>query len=288
MTDARVPDSAGLARQNRAVSSQFTAAVAIPLSFRAASLLLLATGAAFATPSYAQSTAYLSEAVTPSIFDGDLRDLPKIRPWPSAEPLSEAPPRRHIHVPQPSPIPGLGKLDPLLSIQEQASINRSVARAFTTLDLNFDGLGNSGVVPPDTVGEVGVDYYIQITNGNTGSPFAIHSKATGALVAGPSDLSSLWTSGGACSVGKGYPIVLYDQLAGRWLLSEFADSGSHLCVYVSQTSDPISGGWYNYDFSVPEFPDYPKYAVWPDAYYVSSNESSPTGYALDRTQMLAV
>ena len=54
------------------------------------------------------------------------------------------------------------------------------------------------------------------------------------------------------------------------------------------SSDPIAGGWFNYDFTTPNFPDYPKYAVWPDAYYVSSNEAGPSAaYALDRTNMLA-
>jgi hypothetical protein len=80
--------------------------------------------------------------------------------------------------------------------------------------------------------------------------------------------------------------VLYDSLADRWLLSEFACEGNHLCVYISRTPDPVSGGWFLYDFRVPEFPDYPKYAVWPDAYYVSTNESSPAAYALERIQML--
>jgi len=70
-------------------------------------------------------------------------------------------------------------------------------------------------------------------------------------------------------------------------MSEFATRGNHLCVYVSQNSDPVSGGWFLYDFNVPQFPDYPKYAVWPDAYYVSSNESTPAAHALDRNQLLS-
>ena len=92
---------------------------------------------------------------------------------------------------------------------------------------------------------------------------------------------------GVCASGAGDPIVLFDALASRWLLSEFASTGNRLCVYISQTVDPIAGGWFVYQFQAPGFPDYPKYAVWPDAYYVSSNESSPAAYALDRTQMLA-
>src|SRR5256885_4508432 len=76
-------------------------------------------------------------------------------------------------------------------------------------------------------------------------------------------------------------------ISSRWLMSEFASRGNHLCVYVSRTSDPLGGGWFGYDFGTAEFPDYPKYAVWPDAYYVSTNESAPAVYALDRGRMIA-
>jgi PKD repeat protein len=69
-------------------------------------------------------------------------------------------------------------------------------------------------------------------------------------------------------------------------MSEFASSGNHLCVYVSQDANPVSSGWYLYDFQTTNFPDYPKYAVWPDAYYVSTNENDPAAYALDREKML--
>ena len=160
---------------------------------------------------------------------------------------------------------------------------------FSTPVLNFEGIAFTGAFPPDTVGDVGPNHYIQMVNDgvNGGSVFAVYDKA-GNLLAGPISLQSLWTEGGACAAGLGDPIVLYDPLADRWLLSEFAatDTDNHLCVYISQTPDPVSGGWFLYDFPTPDFPDYPKYAVWPDAYYVSSNESSPAVYALDRTRML--
>ena len=80
--------------------------------------------------------------------------------------------------------------------------------------------------------------------------------------------------------------MLYDQAANRWFLSEFADGGNHLCVYVSKTADP-TGQYWAYDFTTPNFPDYPKYGVWPDAYYVTTNEDSgPAVYALERSDML--
>ena len=192
-------------------------------------------------------------------------------------------------VPREAPLPSSTRppedntADPLLDLQENAARTSAVLSP----GLNFAGQGFSGVLPPDTVGEIGPQYYIQMTNGSTGSPFTVFDKTTGSVVAGPSNLSSLWTAGGACASGLGDPIVLFDQLASRWVMAEFASAGSHFCVYVSQTSDPLAGGWFNYDFALPQFPDYPKYAVWPDAYYISSNESSPRGYALDRTKMLA-
>ena len=149
--------------------------------------------------------------------------------------------------------------------------------------LNFEGMPYTGVYPPDTVGEVGPNHYIQMVNSGGGTNVSIYNKG-GSLLVGPFALDSLGS--GFCASGHGDPIVLYDRLADQWLMSEFAAIGNHLCVYVSQSPDPVSGGWFGYDFPTPDFPDYPKYAVWPDAYYVSSNESSPSVYALDRNRML--
>lgn len=121
-------------------------------------------------------------------------------------------------------------------------------------------------------------------NGGGGALFTIHDKTSGAVITGPTNLDSLGS--GNCSNGFGDPVVLYDRDADRWMLSEFSSSGNRLCVYVSLTSDPIGGGWCNYDFTATNFPDYPKYAAWPDAYYVGSNENSPAAYAFDRANML--
>jgi subtilisin-like proprotein convertase family protein len=159
-------------------------------------------------------------------------------------------------------------------------------RVFSSPQLNFEGIPYSNARPPDTVGDAGPNHYIQMVNdGPTGSAFAVYSKS-GNLLAGPLSLQTLGGAG-ACASGRGDPIVLYDRLANRWLMSEIADTGNHLCVYISLTPDPISGGWLSYDFTTPNFPDYPKYAVWPDAYYVSTNEPSPAVYALDRQRMLS-
>jgi hypothetical protein len=180
--------------------------------------------------------------------------------------------------------PDLGP-DPLLAVQEAAAAP-DAPDGFETLLLNYNGQGFSSVNPPDTVGEIGPNHYVQMINGGSGTRVTIYNKNSGAVITGPIILDSLATSG-ACQTGLGDPIVLYDQQADRWLLSEFAGSGNHLCVYISTSANP-TGSYYAYDFTTPNFPDYPKYAVWRDAYYVSTNESGgPAVYALDRTRMLS-
>lgn len=225
----------------------------------------------------------VSDPVIPMVIDVDLRDLPKPHQWKPGDPIREVPRRRYGMVP---PYAEPDRLDPLLAIQDDAP-PRIPMRDFDMPILNFDGQGFTGVNPPDTVGDVGINYYIQAVNSGGGSVYTIYDKTDGSVAAGPFTLDNL--GAGVCTSGAGDPIVLYDAQASRWLISEFAPQGSNtLCVYISQTSDPIAGGWFNYSFPTPNFPDYPKYGVWPDAYYVTSNESGPSAiYALDRIQMLA-
>jgi hypothetical protein len=161
---------------------------------------------------------------------------------------------------------------------------------------NFNGMTNtSGVNPPDTVGDIGPNHYVQMVN----SRFAIYSR-TGTLLFGPANINTLFAGfGGACQTqNAGDPIVLYDQLADRWLLSQFTSAavgGAYFnCVAVSTSSDP-TGTYYRYAFSTGNnFPDYPKYGVWDNAYFISTREftggTTAAGagvYALNRAQILA-
>ncbi len=148
---------------------------------------------------------------------------------------------------------------------------------------NFAGL-TSGLNPPDTVGDVGPKHYIQMVNS---TQYQIWNK-TGTSLAGPLTLGNLWPLGDVCRNNLGDPIVVYDHLADRWLLSQFA-SPTHMCIAVSQTADPVAGTWFTYTFDTGNvLPDYPKLAVWPDGYYMSSYESPSLGvYAFNRTAMLS-
>ena len=151
--------------------------------------------------------------------------------------------------------------------------------------LVFDGIdsatGCGGCVPPDPTGDVGPNHYIQMVNS---TKVAIHNKS-GSLLAPAFDLSTLFTSGSCSTFDIGDPQVLYDELADRWLLSQFAP-GDQLCFAISQTPDP-TGAYFTYSYVLPEFPDYFKVGVWPTGYYVGTNESSYYAYAFDRTKMLS-
>ena len=118
------------------------------------------------------------------------------------------------------------------------------------------------------------------------------------LLWGPYPGNTIWNGfGGPCdSCNDGDPVVLYDQLAGRWVISQFAVASGppyYQYVAVSQTSDPL-GAWYRYSFTWPnnKFNDYPKLGVWPDGYYMTANQFvgntwSGAGVAvMDRQSML--
>ncbi|MDX6583249.1 MAG: hypothetical protein QOI10_2433 [Solirubrobacterales bacterium] len=154
----------------------------------------------------------------------------------------------------------------------------------------FEGMSNpfacGGCTPPDTNGDVGPNNYVQVVNA---TKVAIYNK-TGTLLTPAFELSSLFPAGPCNPDNDGDPNIEYDPIADRWVLAQFKDDGGpgpfHMCFAVSRTPDP-AGAYFTYDFPTPEFPDYFKVGVWPSGYYVSTNESTYTAYALDRAKMLA-
>jgi len=164
---------------------------------------------------------------------------------------------------------------------------------------NFEGIDFPGVscncAPPDTNGEAGATQYVQIVN----EGYQVWNKSTGASVLGPVGITTIWSGfGGVCqNAGDGDPVVLYDQFANRWLVSQFAGSGAPTdeCIAISTTSDATSS--YNrYDFHLgTNFFDYPHLSVWPDGYYMSMNVYNsagtaflgPEAFVFDRSAMLS-
>src|SRR5262249_10800153 len=160
--------------------------------------------------------------------------------------------------------------------------------------ITFDGASNlcGGCSPPDPNGAVGPNNVVTMDNVH----FQIFDKSGNSLL-GPTPNNTLWSGfGGACQTeNAGDPVVLYDQLADRWILTQFTSAGPTFfeCIAISQTNDP-TGSSFRYAISPgTNFPDYPKGGVWSDAYYFSTREfaggSTFVGvgaYALDRAQAL--
>ncbi|MFT7604744.1 MAG: hypothetical protein ACI8VT_002334, partial [Saprospiraceae bacterium] len=152
--------------------------------------------------------------------------------------------------------------------------------------LNFEGISSeeSGSTPPDTNGDVSPDHYVQTVNGG-GSLFNVYDK-DGVLIMGPLSMNTLWEDFNGSGLGD--PVVLWDPSAERWLFSEISSSFSSMLIAVSETSDPL-GNFYAYEFQAPDLPDYPKFGIWPDAYYFTTNEGGDPDvpvYILDRDAML--
>jgi subtilisin-like proprotein convertase family protein len=174
------------------------------------------------------------------------------------------------------------------------SQNSPTPLALNSPTVNFEGISgnNCNCAPPDTDGEVGLNHYVQVVN----TAFRIWDKAGNPLTP-IINLSTLFAPLGYA--GDGDPIVLYDQLADRWLISQFdvtADPNNHQLIAISKTGDP-TGAYWLYDFMMPnnKFNDYPHFGVWPDAYYMSDNQFNQAGtafqgagaFAFDRIKMLA-
>ena len=239
-----------------------------------------------------QPTVYRSAPVTPHVFNGSVLDLPSARQWKPGDPIREVPRRAYVDPTKgPAPIVPENRLDPLY--WKQFETNRGVNDGFFAVPLvNVDAQPFTGANPPDTSGDVGANHFIQMVNGG-GSTVRIYDKQfpTPNLLA-TFELEDLGGTG-SCASGLGDPIPIYDRDADRWWLTEFSSGGNNLCFYVSQTSDPVNGGWFAYGFAKPSFPDYPKYGVWSTdanggagSFIATSNETSSAIYAYDRGKML--
>ncbi len=133
-----------------------------------------------------------------------------------------------------------------------------------------------GGCPPDPSGAAGPNHYVQGVNA---TPIRIYSK-TGTTMMTISGLGSLWSP----AVGNmGDPIIMYDRYADRWFLSQFG-SGNKIYIAISTSPDP-TGTYYTYTYTGSSFPDYLKFSIWHDGYYMTANWSSRI-MVFERSQML--
>jgi hypothetical protein len=137
---------------------------------------------------------------------------------------------------------------------------------------NFNGIHNIGYGSvPDTEGDIGINHYIQMINGY----FSVYSK-DGEILYGPSNTHTLFDDfpGPWDNMYLSDPITLYDHIADRWVLTNFAFEWGvdyYVMIAISATFDPL-GEWHCFALQFENMPDYPKFGVWSDGYYMTANE----------------
>ena len=246
------------------------------------------------------------QMVGPVRLDQDLRTLPYI---PQEGETEEQPLTRYPHPKTGAPQPEAP------SSPWVQSLLKGIFRPAPTMPsplLTFEGESAAeacACAPPDSDGDVGPNHYVEAVN----VAFKVFDK-NGNTLAGPTTYNSLFArlTGTPCSgQNSGDPFVFYDHLADRWVISDFAFPGFpgsgpfYQCIAVSQTNDPVSGGWFLY--AVQHEPahstwlgDYPKFGLWNNpqpggAYFLTMNLfdgltvafEGVRAYAFDRASMLA-
>ena len=170
--------------------------------------------------------------------------------------------------------------DPLLQS------NRNQIRHVANNPLLTFEAAHMGATPSDPTGAAGPNHYVMAYN----TAFKIFDKSGNVLV-NDTNLSALFPG----HTSDGDPIVLYDSFADRFLITEFDVSSNppKFLVAISQTSDPVNGGWYVYAFDANGgMPDYPKFSIWSDGYYVTANKNANTAstsqvvFAMERDKMI--
>jgi hypothetical protein len=236
-----------------------------------------------------EAVTYDGAKVTPYEFTGDVRSLSAALP-------SQAPAMRPYRPLLRPPAPASPKI-PLVGAptKEAAAVSGPLAPMPSPAQ-NFAGMSEADACtggtcgagwPPDPNGDVGPNHYIQAVN----DAYAIYNK-TGTLLASFTE-NQLWSGAPASPCNghsQGDPVVLYDWLADRWILTHFAFASTsgpfYQCIAASKTSNPVAGGWWLYAVRmdpggagqppVGALNDYGKFGLWHDCLYMGANEFNIT------------
>jgi len=255
-----------------------------------AALIFMSSIVAAQAPGVAGIT-YGQPKVVPAEFNGDLSKLPRA-------PAGAAIPQNKPYRPR---LPGPPSMKILTVGPESASAPQTFSGPLAPMPSplqNFAGLSfndscggaqcGSGW-PPDPNGDVGPNHYIEAVN----TAIGIYSK-TGTLLASFTE-DSLFSGTSATTFlcdgsSQGDPVVIYDWLADRFVITWFAFGFDGLgnpktpfyqCIAASKTSNPVAGGWWLYAVRtdpggvglppVGDLNDYGKFGLWHDCLYMGAN-----------------
>lgn len=179
-------------------------------------------------------------------------------------------------------VPGKGlplQQDALLSLQKsKGSFRKSASPPSLVFEAN-----SRSVSPSDPTGAIGPNHYVSANN----SSFTIHDRS-GNVIVSPTNLENISFEG----ENLGDPVVLYDNFADRFIITQFSNSPNGFLISISKGPDPVNSGWYAFRFNTDSFPDYPRYSIWSDGYYITANKnqnqvtSRNVVYVLEREKLL--
>ncbi len=132
--------------------------------------------------------------------------------------------------------------------------------------VNIDGISSTFGSPNDPSGDVSDKFYVQAINATEIGVYELDGTLMSRFAA-----NTLWAQFNVQSEGD--PIILYDEQSDKWIVTEFTDP-ANLLIGITQTNDPL-GSYDVYNFPTPIFPDYPKYALSPEALVLTTNEGGP-------------
>ena len=162
--------------------------------------------------------------------------------------------------------------DPLLYLQENVTTKSSRDPILT-----FETTANTAT-PSDPTGEIGRDYYFASWN----SSFRFFNL-DGTPATAAASLNTIFGND-----QSGDPIALYDSQVDRYIITSMGGSGLNFAI--SQGNNPVLDGWHVYSASSfgtdGQFPDYPKYSIWSDGYYCTTNTSANNLYVLERDKII--
>lgn len=153
----------------------------------------------------------------------------------------------------------------------------------------FEGISASTdptvVFTVDPNGAIGTKQYLEWVD----QAYQGFDKTTGAAVTPVVGAITPFVQTGLtdCQSGGGNGVILFDHLALRWIIAVRMGGPTYFyCIAVSNTDDltASSFAWFTYELPLNPlltvkgktlFPDYPKVATWPDAYYVTIDLQNP-------------
>jgi hypothetical protein len=175
----------------------------------------------------------------------------------------------------------------LLALQQNPLLTGlSQPAQLPTAITGFDGMSFldsvNGYVPPDTNIAVGPNAVVEVVN----AQIQFYNKATGAALLPNTPLNTFF---GQPTESPFDPVVTYDDIAGRFIVTSATSSGD-LLLAVSKDSNPLDG-FTSYDLNVTEgggfSGDFPKLGWNHDEAVITENMYSNSTGLFDHVQVLS-